>query len=452
MTRVQFQTTAFRLEEGECVAGCFEIRHWDASDHPWFARAIHQPTQECVQLAVQVRGPWSSPQDKSSSDLDWSWPDSRIPGMLPIVIHTQVPHGGGILDIAITPDLPPAFSSAENPTPRTASNTLSSDDNSEEPRFLTAPTWLPHGLNQLDRLYRFSLLIEEQHEVGFAHGALTRASFRVDPKGQPHLRPALGNFSGREGGDILGWSINQLSLDPDKQTQDLAALWRLAGEILAIDTDSLDAETLIHQWLPPDCHHSDLFQGLVKIVSQPCEETPNSRTVLNWRASLDQLIQVIEAAWLTDTAYENRQVMLKRLLAGDTQAVLHQGDTSPDPWCIELATALRKRRDQTTEAYHQWQLDQRDLPVQTSTEQLLDLMQRGYSLPEPPPFDAMQRRLTGSIHHLREAASAMRRRDWPRTHFALSAASSLDPTNTTLAGLGAITAQLVNQRKETTHA
>jgi hypothetical protein len=222
---------------------------------------------------------------------------------------------------------------------------------------------------------------------------------------------------------------------------------------MAIDTHSLDIETLIHQWLPADSQHSALFQKLLaRVVSQPYEETPHPQSVVHWRASLDQLIHVIEAAWLSDNAAENRQVMLKRLLAGDTQAVLCQGDTSPDPWCIELAAAFHQRHYQTIEAYHQWQSDHRDLPLHASTEQLLELMQRGYSLLQPPPLDAIQRRLTGSIHHLREAASAMRRRDWTRTHLALAAASSLDPSNTSLVGLRAITAQCTDQRKDATHA
>lgn len=464
MTRNQSNTAAFRLEVGECVAGCFEVQHWDATDHPWYARAIHQPTQERVQLAVQVCGPWSSPPEGPLTDLDWNMPEPHTPGMLPVVIHTEVPHGGGLLDVAVTPDLPPAFPPVEHPTSQAACNTPSANEHSEEPLFLTAPTRLLNRLSPLDRLYRFSTRVEKLHEAGLAHGALTRTSFRIDPNGHPHLRPSPGTptpesglgspdrFPEREHTNISAWSRSHVSLDPDRQAQDLAALQRLANEFLTLGTDTFGIQATTCQWLPSDSQHRDLFRGLAKVVSQSGEETPQPESVLHWRKSLDQLIRVIEAAWLSDSAFQNRQVILKQLLAGDTQNFLLQGDTSPDPWCIELAAALRQRQDQTTEAYHQWQSDHRDLPLHTSTEQLLELMQRGYRLPQSPPLDAIQRRLTSSIHHLREAASAMQRRDWPHTHLALAAASSLDPANTTLAGLGAITAQLVHSRKETTHA
>lgn len=466
MTRIHLNTAAFRLEEGEYVARYFEIQSWDTTDFPWSARAINQRNGERVQLAVQARGPWSSTQDNPSADLDWNWPESPIPSFLPIVIHKQVPHGGGVLDLAVTPDLPPAFSPAEHPNPETSSNTASSGESSEEPMFLPAPTWLLHRLGQLDRLYQVSPLVEALHEAGFAHGSLTRASFRVDPKGHPRLRPTLapgnapGRFPGiptigsrsrREHGEMSGWATSSSSLDRDRQAQDLAAMRRLANEILVVGMEPLATETSICQWLPSDSQHNALLRGQVKVVTQPSQEVVTPQRVADWRASLDQMIRTIEAAWLSGTASQKRRLLLHQLLTGDMQGVLRDGDGSVDPWCIEFAAALRDRQHQTTEAYRQWQIDQRDLPLHTSTEQLLELMGRGYSLPEPPPLDAMQRRLTSIIQHLREAASVMSRRDWPRTHIALAAASSLDPANTTLAGLGAITAQLADQRKEPTN-
>ncbi|MFN3166998.1 MAG: hypothetical protein ACE37H_08035 [Phycisphaeraceae bacterium] len=437
MTPAVLNTAGFRFEPGEHIGDRFVVAAWDESDPVWPVRAVDAlDSDRAVQLAVRALGPWSSIRDAPSSACESVWADTT-PEQLPMVTCPRLRHGGGVLELVVTPDLPPALSPLPASSPEFRSVDLLGVDFDGD-TLTTAPATVLRTLASLDRLHHAAQTVEVLHASRLAHGALDATSFRRGPKGQTCLRP------------VPGWHQDAARKDPaDEQDRDLLSLQHLVREVMSSDVGVQGVEQVLEAVSPGDPHFRGRFLLLIRgVIGQRENGAADNCGVGSWRNALNRVIGEIEAAWLTEAARGHRRQLISSLFVGDHDTVLANAQSSPDPWCIELARLLRQRQSLAANGYHQWRANARDLPLGTCAQQMIELVGRGYDLPESPPIDVLCRRLIGSTHQLREAAAGVRGRDWAHAHSALSAASSLDPVNTALVGLTTLTAHLYTQTKD----
>lgn len=440
MIPIVLNLKGFRFEPGERVGERFEIVAWDESDPAWPVRAIDRcDGDRPVRLAVQAIGPWSSVKDAPGSYRDADWPDACPPGLMPVMTFPRIRHGGGELAVTVTRDYPAALAIHGPPSAptKTPSNGQSPSSAGEQAALFDASPSQLRQLACLVRLHEVTQALADLHMAGHAHAAIDAAAFRRDPKGRACLRP------------VPGWHLAQPSCGVEEEKAcDLSRLQRIVVQAVSSRASGTsDSER------PVSAMHSGELESAVRdafrsVIYQRYRRTKDNPGIGSWRTALDTLIRRMEAAWLSGPARERRRTLIGQLLSGDHDIVLTGTDTSADPWCIELAETLRRRRVQTSDDYRQWRASCHELPLQACAEQLIELIGRGYALPEPPPIESMDGRLAGSAHHLREAAAGIRGRDWLRAHQALSAASSLDPANLSLAGLSTLAAYLNTHGKD----
>lgn len=430
----------FRFEPGERVGERFEIIAWDESDPAWPVRAIDScDADRPVRLAVQAIGPWTSLKDVPGSCRDAVWPDDCPPGLMPVMVFAKLRHGGGELAVTVTRDYPAALAIHGPPSAptKTPSNGESPSSAGEQPALFDASSSQLRQLAWLVRLHEVTQALADLHMSGHAHTAIGVPAFRLDPNGRVCLRP------------VSRWHLAHPSsgVEEDK-ARDLGRLQRMVVQAFF----SRESATSDNEW-PASALHSGELEPAVRdafrsVIHQRYRRTKDNPGIGSWRSALDTLIRRMEAAWLSGPARERRRTLIGQVLGGDHDIVLAGTDTSADPWCIELVETLRRRRVQTSDDYRQWRASCHELPLKACAEQLIELIGRGYALPEPPPIEALHRRLAGSTHHLHAAAAGINRRDWFIAHQALSAASSLDPANLTLAKLSTLAAYLNTHGKE----
>lgn len=403
----------FVLEPGEVLGDRFLIQRWDSSDPAWPALALDfRSNRLLVQLSAHPVGPWF-PDTQVVNDWTEPWPKTSTEDLLPMIHCPALLHGAGVLAVYATPYREPVLAGHHGSCEESDD---SQSDTSTYDQIIAAPERLRQQIRHLHLLHQASATLETLHRSHQAHGMLSWRDFRRGTEERPTLRPAP---TGQESVRV-----------PSSRLADLAALQHFVLETMPPDRLAHDA------LLGHESDNARLVRASLRaVLHRRFRSGQNGVGITAWRHAVQQLLNALTTCVLTDSARSTRHDVIAALLGGEMDHAIELTSVCPDPWCGELHHHLEVRRDRTHAEYADWTRQEATQPLLERCEQLLHLIHQGFVLPTPPPIPALDGRLTTCELHLREAASAIRKRSWRQARYAIGAATCLDPVNTPLATL-----------------